>query len=567
MKSSSLLLGCLLLATAAGGCRSQVGTLYSVASGNTTADDVLPGRDVAAATAGAMSSRAEVASKGVRGVTQAAFAPPPLAGEVARSPAFTSAARRVVPVGANPLPEPSRDEALQAVMADLQRLAATNPAAHQELVRRLDGAKFGLWPSIARRFNSDLAINQQLTGRSIVDAAPVAGVAPVTHTAPSPGDTQPAAGVGLVPHTPVAHAPASRAAEGSGARAPWQPPAVTVPAAAVPPSAYRPSAMPPSPTQRAPAQRAPTQPSPHEAYRRPAAEPAYQPAPTESNAYPPATSRQQPIGRGDTATVRLASAESAVVEPMGSDPSPMVVANPYNRPTARDWRASLGEAIEALELATSDEPLSITESYEHARLRLMRLASGELDGAVTPIPGLSPTEQDYWSKQFYAVATMLDRQSQPENKRRAAAAGLHLAAAHKELRQMASLAVQNVTFCDQVNAYGSYTERASRAFRAGERATVYAEVDNFQSRDTDQGYHTVIGSSFQVLDGRGHRVSGGEFEPVDDYCLSPRRDFQIEYIVALPDRIYPGEYQLELTLNDQLGNKIGRASIDFEIVE
>ncbi|MEN1680375.1 MAG: hypothetical protein AAGJ46_12350, partial [Planctomycetota bacterium] len=213
------------------------------------------------------------------------------------------------------------------------------------------------------------------------------------------------------------------------------------------------------------------------------------------------------------------------------------------------------------------DPLSTDEAYQHARLRMLKLAAGDADGAVAPIPGLSPTEQRYWSNQFFALSTMLDSTAQPQSARRAAAAELHLATAQQELEQMASLAVRNLTFCTDVYAFGGYDERPTRRFRPGEEVNLYVEIDNYRSEPSKDGYRTLLGGSYQVLDARGARVDGREFTPVDDYCLSRRRDFHMHFIIGLPERIYAGEYQLELTINDQLGNKIGRAAIDFEIVD
>ena len=227
----------------------------------------------------------------------------------------------------------------------------------------------------------------------------------------------------------------------------------------------------------------------------------------------------------------------------------------------------LDEAILALEADSPTDPLTTDEAYRHTRLRLLALAAGDLDRAVAAIPGLSATEQDYWSKQLFALSTMLNAQTHPELNRRASAAGLHLASAQEKLGQLGSLTVRNLTFCDEVLAFGVYKQRASSRFRAGEEVTIYLEVDNFRTEATDDGNHTRIGTSYRVLDDRGNRVDSREFPAVDDYCYSRRRDFHIQYGVTLPERIYPGDYKLELTLTDELGNKIGRASIDFEIVE
>jgi hypothetical protein len=70
-----------------------------------------------------------------------------------------------------------------------------------------------------------------------------------------------------------------------------------------------------------------------------------------------------------------------------------------------------------------------------------------------------------------------------------------------------------------------------------------------------------------VVDPQGRRVDGAQFPEVEDVCRNQRHDFHMQYGVALPTRIYPGEYELRLIITDQLSNKIGQASLPFEIVE
>jgi hypothetical protein len=44
---------------------------------------------------------------------------------------------------------------------------------------------------------------------------------------------------------------------------------------------------------------------------------------------------------------------------------------------------------------------------------------------------------------------------------------------------------------------------------------------------------------------------------VDDLCLTLRRDFHIQYALTLPTTVAPGDYRLELSVTDRLGQKIG----------
>ena len=107
--------------------------------------------------------------------------------------------------------------------------------------------------------------------------------------------------------------------------------------------------------------------------------------------------------------------------------------------------------------------------------------------------------------------------------------------------------------------------REANSSRA-QQATVYAEVENFRSNSTKDGYQTTLGTSYQILDKTGQRVAG---EPVPrrrrSCAASRRRDFHMQYGVTLPTQIYPGEYRLELTITDQRSGKIGQATLPFKI--
>jgi hypothetical protein len=130
---------------------------------------------------------------------------------------------------------------------------------------------------------------------------------------------------------------------------------------------------------------------------------------------------------------------------------------------------------------------------------------------------------------------------------------------------MATLQVRNASFAKSVEGFGAYEPLEQAEFQPGEKVTVYAEIENFASASTPAGYETVLATSYQVVDSNGRRVDGGQFPDVSDVCRGRRRDFHLQYGVALPTRIYPDEYRLELTITDQQSGKIGQATLPFEI--
>jgi hypothetical protein len=240
---------------------------------------------------------------------------------------------------------------------------------------------------------------------------------------------------------------------------------------------------------------------------------------------------------------------------------------PNNDVPIDTWGESVEQAMARLAAATSDDPHSTSEAYQHARLRMLNVVAGNEESALEPIPGLTPTEQSYWSNQLFALVTLLDHAEQPDDGQRAALASEHLASAVAKLGELSALSVRNLTFCKEVFGYGDYESQEKAVFQPGQSVTLYAEMENFRSESTEKGYHTSLATSYEVLDQNGNRVEGGEFATVDDYCMRQRRDFYIEYTFDLPSRIYANRYQLRLMIRDRLSGKIGKATVDFEIKE
>ena len=231
----------------------------------------------------------------------------------------------------------------------------------------------------------------------------------------------------------------------------------------------------------------------------------------------------------------------------------------------RDWRELVKLAADDLSRQAAASPATTAEVHQHASLRILHLLAGDTDKALEPIPHISPSEQDYWSRQLFALATYLDHHSQPDDKRRAAASAIHLDQAVSSLRELGSLSLRNLSFCKNVYGYGAIEPCQEDRFSPGQQVTMYVEVENYRSTESEKGYRTSLGSSYEIVTEEGTRVGGGEIPDVEDFCRSRRRDFHIQYGLALPDTIGPGKYRVQLVIKDRQSDKIGHASAPFEI--
>lgn len=411
------------------------------------------------------------------------------------------------------------EQAFAQVLADIEELGRTDPAAQQQLLKQLQTAKPAHYALVVQQFKAAYAYSRELRQRSRPEPPLPVEVLPHEETLPvepasRSDDTQPR----LLPE------PLSKLDDPRSAR-----PDVEEPAKAT---------------------------------RTPIAEK------TSLRAIDPRRDRSVDVAV-DLSSPAL-SKSSAVIQAdyeqdAESDEPKVIPTSASSQRIDESWEQSLTRAIDGLLVETREPPQSTDDLHQRLRLRLLELAADRQEAALTPIEGLSSGEQDYWSKQFFALATLLDHQAQPDEKRRATAASVHLADAVNELGELCPLIVRNMVFCSQIHGYGAYVPLTSTTFKPGQRLSLYAEVDNYRSISTPQGFHTALSTSYQILDAAGNRADGNEFPTIDDYCLRRRRDFHTQYGITVPAHLSPGRYQLQLTIKDQHANKLGHATVEFEI--
>ena len=113
--------------------------------------------------------------------------------------------------------------------------------------------------------------------------------------------------------------------------------------------------------------------------------------------------------------------------------SPSVIAASHESEADDAWQTHLEEAIRLLESDVARSPQSDGESARQARLRMLYLLGNRRDEALRPIPSLDPAMQEFWSKQLYGLATLVDPRLMSESGRRRAQAKQHLEAAMAKL--------------------------------------------------------------------------------------------------------------------------------------
>lgn len=129
-----------------------------------------------------------------------------------------------------------------------------------------------------------------------------------------------------------------------------------------------------------------------------------------------------------------------------------------------------------------------------------------------------------------------------------------------------SLRVLNLAFCTEVESFGVIKRFPEYRFRAGEQVLLYCELEDFVSRSTDDGFETLLGGKYEILNEAGQVVQELPLPRDVDHCRNLRRDFYIAYRLDLPQEIDSGFYQLRLTIDDVHGQQFGQATIDFVLI-
>lgn len=434
-----------------------------------------------------------------------------------------------------PTPQVTEKEAMAQIAVGLGRLAEGDPALHAEVLQRLAVAPPSLWSLTVDQAISTMRYRHQMAPSSTL----VAESTPIRFP-----PTTPEAG-SVVQASALSDSPAHDASLPQVLPPPTQPLA--------PPTAYGRTELAPTTTTHA------------------TRLPSIQGWPLSPDTQPVVVG-----GAGQPAPAVINNHHAVAGSTMRLTSSPIESAYSAAGPTQEaatpdtlglDWRAHAENAIESLRSATPERPRNSTEARELVRLRLLQLAVGESEQAIEPTAGLSGVEQQYWSNQLWALATLLDDTHGADTIARADAAARHQDEASAQLHGMGSLQIRNLLTVERVDGYGAYQTAEKTSYRPGDRVMLYAEIDNYSSRAAPDGYRTSLSSRYRLISSDGAEAASGEFPvDIDDLCLARRRDFYIQYAVSLPTGLKSGDYRLELTVTDQLGEKFGADEVAITVV-
>ncbi|TWT56961.1 hypothetical protein KOR42_03170 [Thalassoglobus neptunius] len=241
-------------------------------------------------------------------------------------------------------------------------------------------------------------------------------------------------------------------------------------------------------------------------------------------------------------------------------------------PGAKLWEDELQRLISLMSaesiVTSGTSSLSPNELRHHVALRLLMLINGQPELAQEPIPGLSASEQEFWTALFWGLSSYIDQEN-PDVAERTSQAISQLRLATSHLEVTARLRLKNVLFCQRIDGFGNYETYLSDRFRAGQRVLIYAEIKNFTSKMTSDGeYSTRIRSLLEIYDSTtGNRVDANDFPSTEDLSRTQRSDYYHSYRIDFPEHLSPGNYSLKITIVDESTGKQAISDIPFEIMD
>jgi hypothetical protein len=231
------------------------------------------------------------------------------------------------------------------------------------------------------------------------------------------------------------------------------------------------------------------------------------------------------------------------------------------------WPTQLADTIRALEHELNHgEPTPEAAARYSATLRILYLLADRKHDALRATPGASADEEDYWNAQLHSLHLLLSEEGTPLADRRAALALRSLREAVEHLSAQATLDVTNIALCKQVSIWGSYQEFSKYEFAPDQEVLLYLELENFASESTPEGYATEFVTGYRVFDAAGRRLAEHDFPTASEVCRRRRHDYFLRYPMHIPRQLAPGEYTLQVTVEDQKAKKCGQRSVKFRVL-
>ncbi|MFO1007774.1 MAG: hypothetical protein U0929_17570 [Planctomycetaceae bacterium] len=243
-------------------------------------------------------------------------------------------------------------------------------------------------------------------------------------------------------------------------------------------------------------------------------------------------------------------------------------------PKADYWQDELRKLISLMEAEAARPPSDDSPAEKQAYiqrqvyLRMLYLMDAEPEKAQLPISDVQPVDQEFWTSMFWGMSNYFDVEHTGDPGTRAAQTIAQLNSASRQLQSVADLELRNVCFSPQIDGWGLYERFDRDEFEPGQEVLLYGEIRNFSSEATATGfYRTAISSTIEIVraNEEDSLLERNDLGQTEDLCRGQRTDFYNSYRIMIPHHLSPGSYQLRLTVEDKLSNRLATQTIGFVV--
>ncbi len=128
-----------------------------------------------------------------------------------------------------------------------------------------------------------------------------------------------------------------------------------------------------------------------------------------------------------------------------------------------------------------------------------------------------------------------------------------------------AFAVGNACFVTRVRAWGAVDRFPEAAFRPGQDVIVYFEIDAPTARQSTAGHTTSIDTLFRLVAADGRQIGQWDFEPIEETCHAPRRDYFARYFLRIPETAPQGPCRLEFVVTDLVTGISTQTHLDLDV--
>lgn len=249
----------------------------------------------------------------------------------------------------------------------------------------------------------------------------------------------------------------------------------------------------------------------------------------------------------------------AAFTPAGLTPpdseAPVAVATPPIEPKPEDspaesWRSGL-ERLKTL--AKGPAPTSDDEALWPLRARVLDWLGGD---------ALKPEQAAAWTTVLAALAAS----STPGGREDGSYVDT-LNDAVDTLESLVPLHASEVLLARKVHGFGHVDSLDPNSLRPGQTLIVYCEMAGLHWAKTADGVRSRLASRVEVVKrGESRPVWSQDLGTAEDACRRRRRDYYVNYKLALPKSLPAGPYDLRLTQTDLVGEHTTSATVSFAIL-